>query len=131
MTRERFSTSRSSRSNALGERWISPDGPCRRLRFPSKVKSPNVALMKRVRAAHGIPMVFTRLLRPEGSYYAARRGAVMTAIFERARRSRVGTTISMAATIWLLTGAAPRAQSFGASVGGVITDATGAVLPGA
>jgi hypothetical protein len=55
----------------------------------------------------------------------------MTAIFERARRSRVGTTISMAATIWLLTGAAPRAQSFGASVGGVITDATGAVLPGA
>ena len=53
----------------------------------------------------------------------------MTASLARTERRRIGLTISAAAAIWLLTGSALFGQSFGASVGGVVTDETGAVLP--
>jgi Carboxypeptidase regulatory-like domain/TonB dependent receptor-like, beta-barrel len=54
----------------------------------------------------------------------------MTASLTRTKRRRIGFTIPAAAAIWLLTGTTLFGQSFGASVGGVVTDETGAVLPG-
>ena len=53
----------------------------------------------------------------------------MTASLTRNRWRLIGITIPTAA-IWWLTASAVFAQSFGASVGGVVSDATGAVLPG-
>ena len=53
----------------------------------------------------------------------------MIASLTRNRWRLIGITIPTAA-IWWLTASAVFAQSFGASVGGVVSDATGAVLPG-
>src|SRR6185369_10177554 len=57
------------------------------------------------------------------------RSAAMTASLTRNRWRLIGITIPTAA-IWWLTASAVFAQSFGASVGGVVSDETGAVLPG-
>ena len=53
----------------------------------------------------------------------------MIASLTRNRWRLIGITIPTAA-IWWLTASAVFAQSFGASVGGVVSDETGAVLPG-
>jgi len=54
----------------------------------------------------------------------------MIAVLTRTGRSRIGVTIPLAFAIWSLAATAALGQSFGATVGGVVTDETGAVLPG-
>jgi Carboxypeptidase regulatory-like domain/TonB dependent receptor-like, beta-barrel len=54
----------------------------------------------------------------------------MTAVITRTGQRRIRFTMQTAVAIWLLTGTALFGQSFGASVGGIVTDETGAVLAG-
>ena len=88
-------------------------------------------------------MVFTRLPLPEGPYYdrfppeligeapTREESVAMTAIVTRTvQQWRIELTISAAVALWLFAGTALFGQSFGANVGGAVTDDSGAVVPG-